>query len=78
MSKPSGTINSQTKESKYNFKFRLEKQDDNNEYVNDVIVYLDAKDLTMNRIVKLLNASLSASLRVRMPHKPKFERFEGK
>jgi hypothetical protein len=57
---------------KYSFKFRLDKQTDSNEFINENLVFIDIKDVTMEQVVKLLNLSLNTPLKVK---KPKFEVF---
>jgi hypothetical protein len=59
---------------KFNMKFRLDTPRSDNEFIIENLIYLDLKEITLEQVVKLINASLD------MPHKIKnpkgFEVFE--
>lgn len=57
---------------KYSFKFRLDKQNSGNEFLNDNIVFIDMKDVTLPKMVKLINLSLNIPTKIK---KPEFEVF---
>lgn len=65
----------QTPDGKYSFKFRLDVQNKDNEFMTDNLVFLDIKDTTPENIVKLLNLSLNAQTKTRVK-KSKFEVFK--
>lgn len=66
---------------KFDFKFRLDVKNKDNEFLTDNLVFLEFKDRSIREVVKLLNLSLRTAeqgLRVRQPKTTNFEVFNPK